>query len=384
MIPLRTDRPIRSPIVVNYLIIAANVLVAIVVSLMIRTDPDKAERFYNLFELHPTNPRVWQFITYQFLHDPSRLSHIGFNMLFLWVFGNSLEDRLGKIGYLAFYLAGGVFAGMTHSLISDGPVIGASGAISAVTGAYLALFPRSRVLVLWIFFIITWFQIPSLWFIGFSMARDLFGALGGRGSGVAYGAHIGGNLFGFVTGMTLLWLRLLPREPYDMLSLWKQARRRRQFRAATSAGSPWQGSGSIPAPLAADKPLTPEQLQLQQLRADIRKLFSNHQTEEAARKYEEILRFQSDTVLPEQEQLDVANQFFALGEYESAAKAYELYLQKYAKGSNGAEVKLLLGLIYGRYLGKTDMARELLAEAARQLPPGDRQDMARKILQEIT
>ena len=95
--------------------------------------------------LHPATPELWQFVSYAFLHGG--IAHLGGNMLFLFIFGNNVNDKLGGVGYLCFYLAGAVFSGIGHSMVSATPILGASGAVAAVTGAYLVLFPRSMVRV---------------------------------------------------------------------------------------------------------------------------------------------------------------------------------------------------------------------------------------------
>ncbi|HVF54000.1 MAG TPA: rhomboid family intramembrane serine protease [Actinomycetota bacterium] len=151
-----------------------------------------------------------------FLH--ANLLHIAGNMLFLWVFGNNIEDHLGRVRYLLFYLAGGVTAAMAHvlwalqttseSCVSPGviesacvPAVGASGAVAAVMGAYILLYPKARVNVLVpIFFLITVVQMSAfavlgLWFLYQFLiaAQDLAGP-----SGVAWMAHVGGFVFGLV------------------------------------------------------------------------------------------------------------------------------------------------------------------------------------------
>ena len=154
-IPLRTDRPPkRRPLVTEALII-----INLVIYLC-----GAAGAFLGWFEnpaaltdfghFDPGAFKWWQLFTYQFLHDPHGIWHIAFNMLFLWVFGAAVEDRLGRIGFLGFYLTGGIVAALAHAMTDPSPVIGASGAIAGVTGAFLALFPRSRIQVLFIFFII--------------------------------------------------------------------------------------------------------------------------------------------------------------------------------------------------------------------------------------
>jgi membrane associated rhomboid family serine protease len=130
--------------------------------------------------------------------------HLGGNMLFLWVFGNNVEDRLGRIRYLLFYLASGVAATLGQLAVDPNSVVpnlGASGAIAGVLGAYLVMFPRRRVLTLVFFFIITWVYVPAVVVLAAWFVLQLFSGIGGlarhaTGGGVAYFAHIGGFAFG--------------------------------------------------------------------------------------------------------------------------------------------------------------------------------------------
>lgn len=145
----------------------------------------------------------------QFLHGG--LFHIAGNMLFLWIFGNNIEDRMGKIRFVVFYLLCGA-AGAIAQIIPDPrslvPVIGASGAVAGVMGAYLLEFPRARVLTLiWILFFIRLIWLPAFLIIIYWIALQIFFQLGsgGQGSGVAYMAHIGG----FAAGLVFFRLFLL-------------------------------------------------------------------------------------------------------------------------------------------------------------------------------
>src|SRR5437764_2184403 len=138
--------------------------------------------------------------------------HLGGNMLYLWIFGDNIEDRLGQGKYLFFYLACGLLATLAHAVMnpgSDVPSIGASGAIAGVLGAYIVLFPKQRVTTLIpIFIFITVREIPAVFLLGFWIVMQLFfgaASMGGdleRSGGVAYFAHIGG----FVAGMLLITL----------------------------------------------------------------------------------------------------------------------------------------------------------------------------------
>lgn len=147
--------------------------------------------------------------------------HIVGNMLFLWVFGDNVEDRLGHAGYLAFYVLGGIFASLCQAAVDPDSVIpnvGASGAVAAVLGAYLVFFPGATVNVVIPFFILIFIPIPipaavmiGLWFL-----QNLFAGVASvsetsAGGGVAFFAHIGGFAFGFL--LTLLVLRPLLRRP---------------------------------------------------------------------------------------------------------------------------------------------------------------------------
>jgi membrane associated rhomboid family serine protease len=144
--------------------------------------------------------------------------HIGGNMLFLWVFGNNIEDRLGAVRYLLFYLLGGLAAAaleLATAASSAIPSLGASGAIAAVLGAYLVLYPRARVTTLVIFFVITVVQLPAIIVLGAWFVLQLFSGVGELGQhvngGVAYFAHIGGFVFGAL--VALLFLRRRSGDP---------------------------------------------------------------------------------------------------------------------------------------------------------------------------
>jgi membrane associated rhomboid family serine protease len=144
-----------------------------------------------------------------FLH--ANLIHLGGNMLYLWIFGNNIEDRFGRLGFLVFYLAGGVAAVVAQVVVdpsSPVPLVGASGAIAATLGAYLVLFPRARVLALvFLGFFYQLLEIPAVVVLGFWFVLQLiegFGSLGASSAlgGVAFFAHIGG----FVAGVVVAWL----------------------------------------------------------------------------------------------------------------------------------------------------------------------------------
>ena len=148
-----------------------------------------------------------------FLHGS--LLHIGGNMLFLWVFGNNIEDRLGIPAYLAFYLAAGLAATAAHVLVQPNstiPVVGASGAIAGVMGAYLVLFPNVRIRSLIILIFLVFFRdIAAKWLLGFWFVSQFFT---NPNEGVAWVAHVGGFAFGALVAL-LLRDRLRPAPTPD-------------------------------------------------------------------------------------------------------------------------------------------------------------------------
>ena len=138
--------------------------------------------------------------------------HLLGNMLYLWIFGDNVEDRLGHGGYLLFYLAGGAAAAIGQIAVSPGsttPMIGASGAIASVMGAYFVLYPQSRVLtVVFLLFFLDTIEIPAIFFLGIWFVKELFNGVGSLGpramnGGVAFWAHIVGFSVGALTG--LIW-----------------------------------------------------------------------------------------------------------------------------------------------------------------------------------
>ena len=211
MIPLRDDNPAQRVPVVTRIVILANVLVFMV---ELSTGEMRGEflrewglvpgRLFASFTGDTSLPvELLTMVTSLFLHG-GWLHLIG-NMWYLWIFGDNVEDSIGSFGFLAFYLAAGVFAAGVHAALMPGspiPTVGASGAIAGVLGAYAQAFPRARVLTLIpIFFFFQVVAIPALvllgiWFVLQFISGTL--SIGGESGGVAWWAHIAGFVFGFV------------------------------------------------------------------------------------------------------------------------------------------------------------------------------------------
>jgi membrane associated rhomboid family serine protease len=204
MIPLKDDNPTRTFAFINYALILANVLVF----LYQVTLPPHA---YKVFLMaNATVPqRIPAFLAghlgFQMAFYPMFTSMFLGNMLFLYIFGDNVEDYFGHVAYLIFYLFCGIGSALIHALFnlhSSLPAIGASGAISGVMGAYAVLFPRARVLMLFFIFLI---PVPAVLVLGYWFVLQFLSGIGEFGAsatgGVAWWAHIGGFLMGLVIAL---------------------------------------------------------------------------------------------------------------------------------------------------------------------------------------
>jgi membrane associated rhomboid family serine protease len=225
MVPLRDNNPTKTTPYVTYGLIATNILVFLY---ELTLPPPQLEQFFRIWAVVPREltvnfaghvaatpfPEWATLFTSQFLHGG--FLHIAGNMLFLWIFGNNVEDRLGHVKFLIFYLACGVLAVLTQwyfSPFSAIPSLGASGAIAGVMGAYVLKFPKAEVLTLiplGLFF--TTVRIPAFFFLGFWFVQQAFYGVAGlsaptnigmESGGIAYWAHAGGFVFGAILGPLL-------------------------------------------------------------------------------------------------------------------------------------------------------------------------------------
>ncbi len=217
MLPLHDQNPaVRVPAVTVALIVANTAIFAYEFIL----PPPALERLIEAWAVIPANlvgdpsPRtVATAFTAMFLHGG--LVHLGGNMLYLWIFGNNIEDRMGHVSFLVFYLLCGISATLAQVAVdADSPIpnIGASGAIAGVMGAYILLFPRARVIsLLFLGYFIRLVAVPAVFVLGYWIIIQLFSGVASLGmastGGVAWFAHIGG----FVAGLVLV--NLFARRP---------------------------------------------------------------------------------------------------------------------------------------------------------------------------
>lgn len=207
MIPIRDQTPTRNFPLINYALILLNVIVFLFF-LMAGANQNALVEKYALipanFTAHTSLASFRNIFTSMFMH--AGWAHIIGNMLYLWIFGDNVEDRMGHFKYLVFYLLGGLVASLAHvytNPTSQIPTVGASGAIAAVLGAYLVLYPRSRILTfIPLGFFLQLRPVPASIVLGFWFVLQLFEgflSLGGPDvGGVAVWAHVGGFIFGVV------------------------------------------------------------------------------------------------------------------------------------------------------------------------------------------
>jgi len=227
MFPLRDTVRSRSFPVVNYGLIAVNALIFFFEASL---GQEQLSRLINTLGMVPASLSIdhpmnfLSLLTSMFLHGS--WFHLISNMWILYIFGDNVEDRMGSLRYLIFYILAGVAAGAVHAVVmnmfigiesvqASMPTVGASGAIAGVLGAYFRLYPNARVTTLILLFIFPWFvEIPAVIYLGFWFLTQLFpgllslgavGDFGGAMGGIAWWAHIGGFIFGLL--MVFLFAR---------------------------------------------------------------------------------------------------------------------------------------------------------------------------------
>lgn len=395
-----------------------------------RTDKDGKRVMEAVWPAATRGPRGnggwWTLLSYQFVHGD--FLHILGNLLVLWVFGPAVEDRFGRLGFALFYLLGGVLAGVMHGVFQPNPVIGASGSIAAVTGAFLVLFPRTHVKLLLFFIYVGVYELPAWVFIAFAVVKDIWGA-GIGGGGVAFLAHIGGYAFGFSVAMALIVTKLLPDEDYSLFAIARHAKRRADFKAsAREAEMEWKkriekpSSPQTKAP--AEKPRDPESgrgagygqrvkvptggveervlwqrvdakeaeamtdresARAAELRAALQAKVAADDAAGASHAFRSLLREGQPTRGNRRVLVEAGNLFAAAGKHRDAADAYETFLAS-LKGFTDAEegrVRLMLALMYQRYLKDSPKAAAAMAGIKGSFSDAELQGLAEMLREEL-
>ena len=371
--------------VVNYLLIAANVAIFVLVTFPLSSQPaDPADPIlreyirvveqnlppgvdigqavrqvsaYDLFVFsygyRPIEPSIVTLFTAMFLHGG--LMHLFGNMLFLWIYGDNVEHRLGRIRYLVWYLVTGAAATLFHAVFaSDSPIplVGASGAISGVLGFYFLWFPHNQVRLWVVFFpfFMKVFLAPARWVLGFYIIISNilpFLATAGQGSGVAYGAHIGG----FLAGAAVAWVT--------------------DRRGAAASPNEY---GAKPHPVREPKSAG-ELIGGAMARGDY---------DAAAESYFEIPAERAKGLLGANDSIALGNWLAKNGHPRAALIIYQRHLRDFPRGPGSAEAHAYAGLIQLHAFKEPTAAYQHLVEALDYDPPAELEAMIRKALAEIS
>ncbi len=391
VIPIRTEATFRRVPNANYFLIGANMLCYLifnsgVLGESVTTFTD------NYLAFKAVEPKLYQFFTYQFLHAGPW--HLVGNLLFLWVFGNAVNGKMGNLPYLMFYLAGGVAAAYGNALVRSDYfiLIGASGSIAAVTTAYLTLFPRSRVTVMvWLFFFIHFFEIPAMILIGVKIIvwDNIVAPSLQSGGNVAHQAHLAGYLFGILGSLFLLWVRAVPRDHFDLLALWHRWNQRREFAAAMAdptrrAQAQYGSAARVPIKNRAQQEAEDKRLNLiAEFRGRIQEAAARRDFDAAAAEYDKLLAIEPKQCLSEQLQLEIGQALLKSNRFDKAAIAYEHYLASYPKGRQALDVGLLLGIIYARDLRDFEKADMHLTNTLERLHDSSRRSQCMDWLKNV-
>ncbi|MHC4205207.1 MAG: rhomboid family intramembrane serine protease [Planctomycetota bacterium] len=393
ILPIKTSiQPRRTPYA-NYVLVFVNVVIFLLSyhpHVEYGGEAEYLRDWAGQFVLNPQPGQLylWQFVSYAFLH--ASIWHIAGNMFFLYLFGNNVNDKLGNIGYLSFYLAGAVFSGIGHTFLSGSPVLGASGAVAAVTGAYLVLFPQTLITVIYFLFFIGTMELPAMYFILFKLIiwDNVLEPSIAPPVAVAYGAHLAGYAFGVTAIVFLLATHIISGNSYDLWAMIKRWNRRRQYRDVVSGGyDPFTGQIK-PKRIkvkeviksAAEKQ---KEEQIMQLRGEISSRITQRNLPAAAEAYIELMEQDSEQILPGKQLLDIANQLAGDNKHAVSARAYEQFLSHYGTYEYVEQVELMLGVIYSRYLNQPELAVKHLQIAERKLTDPGQLKMCRDELARI-
>ena len=391
ILPIRTESPMKRVPYVNFFLVATNMLLYVVLDEKLLGEA--VGTFKNRYlVLDAAEPGILQFLTYQFLHGD--VWHLFGNMLFLWVFGNSVNGKMGGLPYLLFYLAGGVFAAWGWAVVTGGAshLIGASGSIAAITTAYLALFPRSKVTVLvWLFIFIRFFEVSAMVIILLKIVvwdNIVAPNLGGAGN-VANQAHLAGYLFGFVGAMLMLWVKAVPRDQFDIFSLWRRWNLRREF--ASTQRTPGAQAKARFGSAARTETVSPEQGEaedarqnrIEELRIRAVEAHTKGDMTAATATYEAIMVIDPRQCLSEMQQTAIARAYYDRKRFPEAASAFERFVETYPRSRERGPVLMLLGIIYARDLREPENADRNLTLALETLKDEKRREQCLHWLRDV-
>ncbi len=365
LFPIGDENPARRTAVVTYSLIALNVVVFVLINLRLGLTGglEVLEEAFAAYGFLSTEPFSWHLLSSLFLHaDPL---HLLGNMWVLWIVGDNVEDKLGRVGFGALYLVGGVlaswaFVGMSAFAPADGdfhlvPLIGASGAIFAVMGVYLVFFPEARIRLL-LLIPAHVFRVRAKWIIGAWFVQDFALTVLARGpshGSVATAAHLGGALMGIAAGT---WLK-----PHagggKMGDAWDAHTgfaRRAADRHLARFVPRWRKRKSVDM-VESD---------LIAVEEDLVRAVHEGRTSDAVRLYPIYERAMREQPLPGAVQIEIAHEFFRRGRSRDAYEAYQRYLETEPRGEDQAEAHFRVGVLLARSFRRDGEARAHLEAAA--------------------
>ena len=281
-----------------------------------------------------------------------------------------------------------MFSGIGHAVLnfsSPVPTLGASGAVAAITGAYLVLFPQTLITVIyWLFWFIGTMEVPALYFIAFKMIL-IDNVVARYTPSVAYDAHLSGYAFGIAGMLAMLATGMVTVSNFDLWAMIKQWNRRRQYRDAVANGyDAFTGQTKARQIKVKEIKKTASQKELEEetrkLRDEINIRMTERNLPASAELYLELMMLDSEQILPRQQLLDIANQLASDKKAAESARAYEQFLANYSNYEHAEQVELMLGILYSRYLNERQLAAKYLGSAAKKLSDLSQLKMCQKEL----
>jgi membrane associated rhomboid family serine protease len=368
LLPLRAEVEFERAPVANYALIFVNVLVFVVVQQAGSSVPD-------LGMLHSdSNFRIWQFITSQFLHGS--WMHLLFNMLFLWIFGNTINAYFGNSKYLVAYLSMGIIAGMAHVTTSPVPVLGASGSIMGVAGLFAFFYPTATIrCLIWVAFFIRLIDARAFWVVVYFIFWDVLYIVLGANTGTAHWAHFGGFLAGIGGGILIYQTGIVERTHYDCVAWFTGGRNRREREALSGLyptledrnarpypNTPFPNLPDVPNPA---REIAPSASRSEPTAADALHAAIQGGHPDVGREFLRLLEENPKVVFPEATEAALFDRLVRTVALDLAVREAERYLGAYPTGSDAARIAIEAATIHIDRLRTPDAARPFLEHAVR-------------------
>lgn len=380
------DKLIRTPFV-NYALVAANVVLFFALAFR----PDYYKEIVYKYGTIPAQFSPVTLVTSAFLHGG--ILHLLGNMWFLWIFGDNIEDRLGHLAYLGFYLGGAACADIIFVIANAGspyPAIGASGAVAAVLGAYALMLPKVKIRFFYFFYYHAGtFAISAVFAIGYWAALQVISYVRFEVAGtpgIAYSAHLGGFGFGLAAGaITRSILSSIRKEQMETIDNWRRERKNASREPLVPYRSKYTEDANRelreyekqrphrPTPRRESRPVTHDYIS--NARERVSQLLAAGKEEQALEEYLSLIRRHKYTALPVLEQLRIADLFLTRQEHRCAQEAYERFLHHYPRHRHANDARYNLAMLCAEYTQDYATARRLLKELIRT--EGDSAKLAR-------